>query len=59
MEYTQWVYMDKRIIIIEPDGLIPCCNGIYSMRAFIYMDKRIIIIEDLILVVMEYSQWEW
>ena len=23
--------MDKRIVIIEPDGLNPCCNGIYSM----------------------------
>ena len=41
--------------IVEAMSLNPCCNGIYSMRAAkLYKAK----LKVLILVVMEYTQWE-
>ena len=43
-------------ILKNPEGLNPCCNGIYSMSNQSYRehwDEQ----EVLILVVMEYTQW--
>ena len=54
MEYTQWE--NKSIVENLVKGLNPCCNGIYSMRPVAFCPAGIIIV--LILVVMEYTQWE-
>ena len=42
--------------IIMAFCLNPCCNGIYSMSN--YMTKLKKVNEVLILVVMEYTQWD-
>ena len=54
MEYTQWELYKYNTS--KNRSLNPCCNGIYSMSG----KKRSYwtIVEVLILVVMEYTQWE-
>ena len=55
MEYTQWVQQLEQ----EEDNttrLNPCCNGIYSMRVHNFKEMKEI--KVLILVVMEYTQWD-
>ena len=48
--------MEKKNVI-ESLSLNPCCNGIYSMSAAIPMLAAGIAV--LILVVMEYTQWDY
>ena len=55
MEYTQWGknhFKESR----KKLRLNPCCNGIYSMRVneSVKVENKTV----LILVVMEYTQWE-
>ena len=54
MEYTQWETACVKVCSLM--SLNPCCNGIYSMSEFKFYDFTIE--EVLILVVMEYTQWE-
>ena len=55
MEYTQWesIFWQSKLCRC----LNPCCNGIYSMRSTQAERWRIRQLV-LILVVMEYTQWE-
>ena len=55
MEYTQWAFTDLEPFLIN--CLNPCCNGIYSMRVACSA-SRVQSVLVLILVVMEYTQWE-
>ena len=54
MEYTQWVVETDLAVITL--CLNPCCNGIYSMRDIESWWWKIYTV--LILVVMEYTQWD-
>ena len=54
MEYTQWEHIPKHLVFFLV-GLNPCCNGIYSMSAMPPANRPVGV---LILVVMEYTQWE-
>ena len=56
MEYTQWVFQDDILSYLKW-CLNPCCNGIYSMRKQnlkLKWEEQV-----LILVVMEYTQWDY
>ena len=55
MEYTQWAFTDLEPFLIN--CLNPCCNGIYSMSAWSPV-VSLVTTTVLILVVMEYTQWE-
>ena len=55
MEYTQWELLE-RLEQVEKFCLNPCCNGIYSMSLAIIPTIAAIVV--LILVVMEYTQWD-
>ena len=54
MEYTQWVN-EQINLLSNSNSLNPCCNGIYSMRPVTWGYVRL---QVLILVVMEYTQWD-
>ena len=54
MEYTQWV--KHRAGGYKDFSLNPCCNGIYSMSIGVLSGEYRL--DVLILVVMEYTQWE-
>ena len=54
MEYTQWVM--GLPAMTTSSSLNPCCNGIYSMRRLVSSFHANIGV--LILVVMEYTQWD-
>ena len=54
MEYTQWG--NNYFGIGKTLCLNPCCNGIYSMRSPQILDN--LGLSVLILVVMEYTQWD-
>ena len=56
MEYTQWGAALSALLILR-SRLNPCCNGIYSMSMENLMNASVYVV--LILVVMEYTQWEY
>ena len=56
MEYTQWVGGKQKLKSLS--CLNPCCNGIYSMSDGTLFPASGNIARVLILVVMEYTQWE-